>query len=462
VNRERQSTAYLRVADAGLHAGNCDVADLWYRRVLEMDPVNAQALRGLAAVDRHCWLRRRVIPAGGILLALLVVAVALVLVARHRGEQPEAGAAAFQPQELTSPAPAPEGQQPALPLPADPQEAVQSALKELRRGLATDDLSRLAPTAQALVLAKGTWDSQAASGADWTAAAARLAVALEACQTRRWAAAAEHLAALPDLPGEGQQDLSAGRFLALLRAGEADLAHHMNPLFSRAEYLRAADAHFAMAREISETLPPEGDWAERLAGAPLHFFADFEAPRTLHEHWSGLPEATAPLDGRGNLLWSSDAGAGIFSRAGADWRDYDLVVRLRPEGEGRVGLGVRCADAKSCCVVWLPVGTEEAETGEGGASWWMACRAGDTIQTHRPQPSQPAGEGTCLLSPGEWHLVAVTVAGNQAALTCDGVSHGLVGGVREPEAGGIGLFAEGPQVLFDYVAVTDPPALPRN
>jgi len=462
VNREKQIAAYLRVADAGLHAGNCDLADLWYRRVLEMDPANAQALRGLAAVDRHRWLRRWVIPVGGILLALLVVAVALGLVARHRGERPEARATAFQPQELTSPVPAPEGQQPALPVPADPQEAVQLALKELRRGLATDDLSRLAPTAQALVLGQGTWDSQTASGADWTAAAARLAVALEACQTRRWAAAAEHLAALPDLPGEAQQDLSVGRFLVLLRAGEADLAHHMNPLFSRAEYLRAADAHFARAREISETLPPEGGWPARLASAPLHFFADFEAPSTLHEHWSGLPEATAPLYGQGTLLWNSDAGTGIFSRAGADWHDYALVVRLRPEGEGRVGLGVRCVDAKSCCVVWLPVGTGETEAGEEGASWWMACHVGDTIQTHRPQPSHPTGEGTCLLSPGEWHLVSVSVAGNQAALTCDGVSHGLVGDVRGPEAGGIGLFAEGPQVHFDYVAVTDPPALPRD
>lgn len=467
MDRDRQLSAHLKVAGANLRAGNYAEARRWYRRVLEVDPTNVQALQGLDAAERRRWLRRWVLPVGGLLVVVLVVVAALTVGYDRlfsRPAEPLFGSRVASGQGKLVPA----GQTPApsfpwLPaLPADPQESVRAALRELEHALRTDNLGHLTLTAQSLTLAQQTWDSQTPDTGDWISAAARVGAALESAQARRWAVAAEHLAAAPRLPGEAQQDLSVSRFLILLRAGEADLARYMGSLFSRPEYLRAAHAHFSLAREVSEGLPSAGDWAERLARTPLWFFDDFDTA-DLAGNWAGAPAAEGLLDEAGNLQWGGEGVAGpLFSRAGGGWRDYALVARLRPGAEGRVGLGLRCGGDQACCVAWLPVGPEQPADGGAAPPWWVECREAGASRTYRPRPAVGTDGGACRLSPEAWHVVAVTVAGDQIALTCNGVASGLARGVEGPAEGGIGLFAQEATVWFDYVAVTDPPALPRD
>ncbi len=453
--RERQVAAYLRIADAALRAGRPEEAEHWYRRALALDPANALALRGLAAARRQRWMRRWALPVGALVLALFLLASALALGAHllQGRTGPLAAPTAVPPPEATSAAPS--GASALPPWPSDPEEALALAAHELAQGLLVEDFARLDVAARSLLQVQRTWGEDA--GEEARVAAARLTAALEACASHHWSAAAEHLAALPDLPSEGRTSLAAGRFLVLLRAGEADLARYVNSLFARPEPLRAAAGHYQMARSLLQDLPREGDWAARLEHAPLRFFEDFGEPTALAQNWSGWDEGTGTLQPDGTLRWGGEEGKGLFSRAGGNWRDYALIVRLRPEGAGKVGLAVRCADPERCCVAWLPVGPRE---GSGGDSWGLECRMGEKVNTLRPA-AEGEQAGRCL-APGEWHVVAVTVAGDEVGLTCDGLSLGLAGPLEGPSSGGVGFLAGGAEVLVDYVAVTDPPALPRR
>lgn len=453
--RERQVAAYLRIADAALRAGRSDEAERWYRRALALDPANALALGGLAAARRQRWMRRWLLPTGALVLALFILASALAL-----GTHLLQGRAGLAAPPTAAPPPeatpvAPSGASALPPWPSAPEEALALAAHELAQGLLAEDFARLDVAARSLLQVQQSWGEDA--GEEARVAAARLMAALEACASRQWSAAAEHLAAVPDLPSEGRTSLAVGRFLVLLRAGEADLARYVNSLFARPEPLRAAAAHYQVARTLLRDLPQEGDWAARLEHAPLRFFEDFGEPAALAQTWSGWREGTGTLEPAGTLRWGGTEGEALLSRAGENWRDYALIVRLQPQAAGKVGLAVRCANAEQCCVAWLPTGGDESQ---GLSSWWLECHMGEEVNTFRPT-AEGEGAGRCL-APGAWHVVAVTVAGDEVALTCDGLSLGLTGPLGGPPAGGVGLFAGGTEVFVDYVAVTDPPALPRR
>jgi len=455
VDRERQVAAYLRIADAALRAGKPHEAERWYRKALALDPANALALGGLAAAKQQRWMRRWVLPAGGFVLALLFLAGALALGAsllqRHAGP-PAVPTAALSPEATST---ALSGASALPPWPSAPEEALALAAHELAQGLLVEDFARLDVAARSLLQVQRSWGEEV--GEDARVAAARLTAALEACASRQWSVAAEHLAAVPDLPAEGQGSLDAGRFLVLLRAGEADLARYVSSFFARPEHLRSAASHYQMARALLQSLPQEGDWAARLERAPLRFFEDFGEPAALAQAWRGWDDGAGALEPSGVLRWGLREGASLLSQAGEGWRDYALIVRLQPQSTGKVGLAVRCTDAQRCCALWLSVG----QAGERGPSpWWLECRVGDEATALQPAPE--GGEAGICLTPGAWHVVAVTVAGDEVALTCDGSSLGLAGPLGGPPAGGVGLLAGGTEVLLDYVAVTDPPALPRR
>lgn len=452
--RERQVAAYLRIADAALRAGRPDEAERWYRKALALDPANALALAGLAAARRQQGVRRWLLPAGGLVLVLLLVAGTLAVGASLlRGR---AGPPAI-PTATPSPGSTPRalsGASTLPPWPTAPEEALALATHELAQGLLVEDFARLDVAARSLLQVQRSWEEEV--GEDARIAAARLTAALEACASHQWSVAAEHLAAVPDLPAEGQA-LAVGRFLVLLRAGEADLARYVNSLFARPEPLRSAAGHYQMARTLLRDLPQGGDWAARLDHAPLRFFEDFGEPATLAQTWSGWPGGEGMVDPDGVLHWGRQEGAILLSRAGENWRDYALIVRLQPQSEGRVGLAVRCAEAERCCALWLSVGEEGTL---GPSPWELECRLGEEVKALHPEAE---GEGPERgLSPGTWHVVAMTVAGDEIALTCDGLFLGLAGPLEGPPAGGVGILAGGTEVLLDYVAVTDPPALPRH
>ncbi|MGC8837388.1 MAG: tetratricopeptide repeat protein [Anaerolineae bacterium] len=455
MDRERQVAAYLRIADAALRAGRPHEAEQWYRKALALDPANALALRGLAAARWQRGMRRWFLPAAGFVLALLLLAGASALgfhLLQGRGA-PSLTPTAIP--SLEAPLPAFSEASALPPWPSAPEEALALATHELFQGLLAEDFARLDVAARSLLQVQRSWGDEEA-GEEPMVAAARLTAALEACASRQWSAAAEHLAAVPDLPPEARASLAAGHFLVLLRAGEADLARYVNSLFLRPEHLRSAAGHYQMARALLPDLPQEGDWAVRLEHAPLRFFEDFGEPAAMAQTWNGWHEGAGEVEPSGVLHWGREAGKPLLSRAGEGWRDYALIARLQPEGVGKVGLAVRCLDAEHCCAAWLPAGQEGEHS---PSSWGLECRTGERVKVLQPAAG---GEGTgrCLV-PGAWHVVAVTVAGDQAALTCDGVSLGLVGPLEGPLAGGVGLITEGTGILLDYVAVTDPPALPR-
>lgn len=455
MDRERQVAAYLRVADAALRAGRPHEAERWYRKALDLDPANAQALAGLAAVQRQRGMRRWFLPAAGLAGAVLLLAGALVLgtyLLQGRAGLPPVPTAAPSPEATLTPL---SGASTLPPWPSEPEKALALAAHELAQGLLGEDFARLDVAARSLLQVQRSWGDETED--EWRVAAARLTAALEACASRQWSAAAEHLAAMPDLPAEARASLAAGRFLVLLRAGEGDLARYVNSLFARPEHLRSAAGHYQMAGALLQDLPQGGDWAVRLERAPLRFFEDFGEPAALARAWSGWNEEAGTLEPAGVLRWGREEGEVLLSQAGEEWRDYALIVRLQPEGAGKVGLAVRCAGAEGCCVVWLPLGEDE---GRNPSTWRLECRTGEEVKTFQPA-AEGEGMGRCLAS-GTWHVVAVTVAGDQAALTCDGLSLGLVGPLEGPVAGGVGLIAGGTEVLLDYVAVTDPPALPRR
>lgn len=454
MDRERQVAAYLRLAQAALRAGNPREAERWYVKILALDPANAVALAGLAKARRQRRVRRWLLPVGGALLgALLMVALGLAIRTLGKPAQAPATPETAAP-AMSAPAPTPTGGASLLPpWPTAPEEALALAAHELTQGLLAEDFARLDVAARSLLRVQQTWNRQEAVEEEWMLAAARLTAALEACASRQWAAAAEHLAAIPSLPDEAQGSLEVGHFLVLLRAGEADLARYVNSLFTQPEYLRAAAGHYQMARALLDALPRSGDWRARLEHAPLRLFEDFGEPATLPQAWKGWGEGGGSLDPAGYLQWGGQKGA-LLTRAGERWQDYAFIARLRPEEEGKVGLAVRCPAEEHCCTVWLSTAKGE------GMPWWLECREGEAKATHRPTPERAGPEWR--LMPGAWHVVAVTVAGDQVALACDGVSLGLAGPLEGPPAGGVGLVGGGTEVSFDYVAVTDPPALPRE
>ncbi|MGQ9567419.1 MAG: tetratricopeptide repeat protein [Anaerolineae bacterium] len=451
--RERQVAAYLRIADAALRAGRPDEAEHWYRKALALDPANALALAGLAAARRQRGVRRWLLPASGFVLVLLFVVGTLVVGASLlRGRASPSAVPTATPSPDTTPL-ALSGASTLPPWPTAPEEVLALAVHELAQGLLGEDFARLDVAARSLLQVQQSWGEEV--GEDARIAAARLTAALDACASHQWSVAAEHLAAVPDLPAEGQA-LAVGRFSVLLRAGEADLARYVNSLFARPEPLRSAAGHYQMARALLQDLPQGGDWAARLDHAPLRFFEDFGEPATLAQTWNGWPGGEGMVDPGGVLHWGRREGDLLLSRAGGNWRDYALIVHLQPRSEGRVGLAVRCTEAERCCALWLSVG--------GGARspspWWLECRTGEEVKAFHPDAEREGAEG-CLV-PGTWHVVAVTVAGDEIALTCDGLFLGLAGPLEGPPAGGVGILAGGTEVLLDYVAVTDPPALPRH
>ncbi|NLE75735.1 MAG: hypothetical protein GX605_03140 [Chloroflexi bacterium] len=436
MTKQRQVVAYLRMAAAAAHAGDYPAAQQWYRRALAMDPANPRALQGLDSLSRHRTICRWLMPLASFVLAVTVTAAALLLASWYRHEQPLSRVEASAPRSAL-----------ATPAPPTPAEGVHLALQALVASLTADDCAALQHASADLARNRSLWQEDAIGASDgWTASAVHLQSALEAVQARRWSAAAEHLAAFPQLPSGESADLTEAQFMVLLRAGEADLAHYMDALPSRAESLRAADAYFAQARKLAGSLPDVTVGAAYLERIPLHFFEDFDSPQAAQNRWAAEPSGGDALTVQeGALRWTAAASTRRLASVPSGWDDYTVIVRLLPLGQGAVGLGVRCADSESCYTVWLPVADP------------MGGDAPNTPTSDQADPS-PAPH----LQAGSWQLVAVTVAGHRVAVTGNGHDWGMAQDATLSETGGVSLSLYGADALVDYVAVVAPLALPRE
>jgi hypothetical protein len=227
----------------------------------------------------------------------------------------------------------------------------------------------------------------------------------------------------------------------------------MGSSFAQAEYLRVAVADFGHARAAVAALPVQEKWDHWMARSPLQFFDDFSRSDDVRSNWTGFPEQAHILDGDGNLQWDGRiAPLQVRTTDSAGWQDYTLALQVFPEGVGTLGLGQDLPGQADAPMVWLEATSLPGP--EGG-------------QPDQPDPKAGATEvlGADLAKPcliaGQWNLVTLTLAQDQAYLTSNGAVCGHQKAAAGDQPGNVSIHLDGTRFLIDYVAVTDPVALPR-